>query len=74
MRIENVFSTRSNQFHARYIRPYQKYFSLPAILGKEHLLDRMVDFLCEQLEERFVEGKNAGKVADLADWIEYGRS
>lgn len=71
-RIENVFSTRSNHFHARYIKPYQKYFNLQAILGKQHLLDHMVEYLCTELDKRFVEGENAGKTADLADWIEYG--
>lgn len=43
------------------------------ILEKERLADRMITLLCEQLEERFVEEKNAGKVVDIADWIEYGK-
>ncbi|CAM1511888.1 Fc.00g094010.m01.CDS01 [Cosmosporella sp. VM-42] len=70
-RIENVFSTRSNEFHGRYMKPYQKYFSMNTILEKEHLVDKMVLSLCQQLENRFVDGRNAGKTADLADWIEY---
>jgi hypothetical protein len=70
-RLENVFSTRSNYFHARYMKPYQKYFSINTILGKEHLIDHMVECLCRELEKRFVDGDNAGKIADLADWIEY---
>lgn len=70
-RIENVFSTRSNTFHNRYMKPYQKYLSMNTILEKEHLADKMVISLCQQLENRFVDGQNAGKTADLADWIEY---
>ncbi|KAM0543294.1 hypothetical protein ACHAPJ_012378 [Fusarium lateritium] len=71
MRLENVFSTRSNAFHGRYMKPYQKFFSMNTILEKEHLADKMVLLLCEQLENRFVKGNNKGKTADLADWIEY---
>lgn len=70
-RLENVFSTRSNVFHGKYMKPYQKYFNIGTILGKEHLLDNMIRSLCEQLETRFVDGRNAGKTAELADWIEY---
>ncbi|KAF4982904.1 hypothetical protein FDECE_17421 [Fusarium decemcellulare] len=70
-RMENVLSTRSNAFHGRYMKPYQKHFSMNAILEKEHLVDKMVLLLCQQLENRYVEGQNKGKTADLADWIEY---
>lgn len=73
-RLENVFSTRSNFFHGKYMKPYQKYFNLNTILGKEHLLDEMSRSLCQQLENRFVDGKNANKTAELSDWIEYGKS
>lgn len=34
----------------------------------------MVEYLCTELDKRFVEGENAGKTADLADWIEFGMS
>ncbi|KAG9259119.1 cytochrome P450 [Emericellopsis atlantica] len=70
-RLENVFSTRSNVFHARYLKPYQKFFSMSTILGKEHLADNMARVFCEQLETRFVDGDNGNKTCDLADWIEY---
>lgn len=67
-RLENVFSTRSNVFHARYLKPYQKYFSMNTILGKEHLADNIVRSFCQQLETRFVSRDHA---FDLADWIEF---
>jgi hypothetical protein len=72
-RIENIFGTRSNVFHAKYLKPYQKYFTMNTILEKEHLADNIVLSLCGQLENRFVNGQNAGKTADIADWIEYGK-
>lgn len=42
-------------------------------MQKEHLADKVVMSLCEQLENRFVLGGNANKTADLADWIEYSK-
>lgn len=53
------------------MKPYQKYFAINAMLEKEPLADKMVISLCQQLENRFVDGQNAGKTAPLADWIEY---
>lgn len=54
------------------MKPYQKFFSNTKVLEKEGSADRMVSLLCEQLDQRFVDGPNAGKTVDLADWIEYG--
>lgn len=70
-RIENVFSTRSNGFHATYMKPFAKFFSPNEVLAKEGLSDKTVALLCEQLDARFIDGDNAGKVADLAQWIEF---
>lgn len=67
-RMENVFSTRSHVFHARKLKPYQKYFTTPNILKKEHLVNETVLSFCKQLETRFV---NKVETAPLADWIEY---
>jgi hypothetical protein len=53
------------------MKPYQRYFSINTILEKEPSADKMVVALCEQLENRFMNGKNTGKTAPLADWIEY---
>ncbi|KAH8664387.1 cytochrome P450 [Xylariales sp. PMI_506] len=70
-RIKGIFSTRSNTFHITYMRPYRKYFSTAMILGMEHLADKMVTLMCQQLEHRFMDESNAGKTCDLAMWIEY---
>lgn len=70
-RIENVFSTRNNTFHATYMKPFAKFFSPNEVLAKEGLSDRTVALLCEQLEARFMDNENVGKVVDLAQWIEF---
>jgi hypothetical protein len=53
------------------MKPFAKYFSPNEVLAKEGLSDRTVALLCEQLESRFMEDENAGKVVDLAQWIEF---
>ncbi|KAI5927227.1 cytochrome P450 [Camillea tinctor] len=67
--IQNVFGTRSNAFHGKYMRPIQKLYTMTSILTMESLIDRTIVSLCEQLENRFMSGKNAGKTCDIADWI-----
>lgn len=42
-----------------------------SMLSMEGLVDKTIRSLCEQIENRFVEGKNAQKTCDIADWIEF---
>lgn len=53
------------------MKPFAKFFSPHEILAKESLSDKTVALLCDELETQFINGKNAGKVVDLAQWIEY---
>ncbi|KAF2202045.1 cytochrome P450 [Delitschia confertaspora ATCC 74209] len=69
--IPNLFSTRSNEFHSKTIRPVQKLYAFPNTYQIEHLMDKTIRVLCTQLEERFMEGSNAGKTCDLADWVSF---
>lgn len=69
--IQNVFGTRSNAFHSRYMKPIQKLYSMNSMLSMEGLVDKTIRSLCEQIENRFVDGKNAHKTCDISDWIEF---
>lgn len=69
--MEHIFSTRSNQFHLAQLTPIQKFYSIQGVLAYENLVDRAMLLLCEQLENRFVNGANAAKAFDIADWISY---
>lgn len=51
--------------------PIQKLYSNQGVLAYEDLIDRTILLLCEQLETRFVNGNNASKTCDIADWISY---
>lgn len=42
-----------------------------SMLSMEGLVDKTIRSLCEQIENRFVDGKNTHKTCDIADWIEF---
>lgn len=42
-----------------------------SMLSMEGLVDKPIRSLCEQIENRFVDGKNAQRTCDIADWIEF---
>lgn len=69
--MEHIFSTRDNQFHLEQLTPIQKFYSIQGVLAYEDLIDRAMLLFCEQLEARFINGDNAGKICNLADWTSY---
>lgn len=69
--MEHIFSTRDNQFHLEQLTPIQKFYSIQGVLAYEGLIDRAMLHFCEQLENRFINGDNAGKTCNLADWTSY---
>ncbi|EOA80752.1 uncharacterized protein SETTUDRAFT_100442 [Exserohilum turcica Et28A] len=69
--IPNIFSTRSNEFHSKAVRPVQKLYSLQNALQIESIMDNDLRTLCAQLESRFIQGANSGKTCDIADWISF---
>jgi len=70
-RIENIFSTRSNDFHKKYVRPIAKIYSMSNILTLEPLADRTTQTFCRRLEAEFINGGNAGKKCDLVQWMSF---
>ncbi|PVH93928.1 cytochrome P450 [Periconia macrospinosa] len=69
--VSNIFATRDNDFHSKQLRPVQKLYSLQAAQNFQPMLDASTETLCHQLEQRFIEGANKGKVCDIADWISF---
>jgi hypothetical protein len=69
--IQNIFSTRSNEFHSRSLRPVQKLYSLQNALQIEPIMNDNLRLLCSQLESKFMDGTNTGKTCDIADWISF---
>ncbi|UPX12095.1 uncharacterized protein EKO05_0002667 [Ascochyta rabiei] len=69
--IQNLFSTRSNEFHAKGIKPVQKLYSLQSALQLEPLMDEDLRVFGAELERRFMTGDHRGRTCDIADWISY---
>lgn len=70
-KIEHIFSTRDNSFHLEQLTPIQRFYSIQGVLAYEDLIDRAMLLFCEQIEDRFINGDNAGKTCNLADWTSY---
>lgn len=52
-------------------RPVAKYFSISHTLLLEPHMDVVINDLCQQLENRFVDGPQGVKDCDLGEWVEY---
>lgn len=68
-RIQNIFSTRSNEYHRKYVRPIAKIYGLNNILTLEPLADKTTATYCRRLEEEFVDRKD--RRCDLVQWMMY---
>ncbi|KAF1930580.1 pisatin demethylase [Didymella exigua CBS 183.55] len=69
--IQNLFSTRSNEYHSRGIKPIQKLYSFQSALQLEPLMNADLHVFGRELERRFMDGDNRGKACDMAAWISY---
>lgn len=69
--IYNLFSQTDPHVHARERKPIAKYFSPAGVAPLEPHMDRSIEILCGQLEDRYMNGGNAGRVCDLGDWIDF---
>lgn len=70
----NLFSQTDPVKHRRERQPVAKYFSSAGITTMEPHMDKVVNTFCEQLEKRFIDGENAGKVCNLGQWILFCKS
>jgi hypothetical protein len=69
--IQNLFSTRSNEYHSRGLKPVQKLYNLQSALQLEPLMNEDLRVFGHELERRFMQDGNKGKTCDIADWISY---
>ena len=60
--------------HARERRPVAKYYSPAGVAPLERHMDRSIEVLCGQLEQRYMSGGNAGQPCDLGAWIDFCES
>lgn len=44
---------------------------MTGVLPLEPHVDDMIQYLCQRLEEKFIDGPNANKICDLGEWISF---
>ncbi|KAH8433934.1 cytochrome P450 [Aspergillus melleus] len=69
--IYNLFSECEPEVHARQKRPISKHYSMTGVLPLEPHIDEMILYLCQRLEERFIDASGATKTCDLGEWIAF---
>ncbi|KAJ5375837.1 hypothetical protein N7517_007843 [Penicillium concentricum] len=68
--IYNLFSECDPKVHAQEKRPISRHYSLVGVLPLEPHIDDMISYLCQRLEEEFIDGPSP-KTCDLGEWIAY---
>ncbi|KAI9039403.1 cytochrome P450 [Aspergillus affinis] len=69
--IYNLFSECQPEVHARQKRPISKHYSMTGVLPLEPHIDEMIRYLCQRLEEKFINASGAAKTCDLGEWITF---
>ncbi|CAN8105531.1 unnamed protein product [Discula destructiva] len=70
-RISNVFNAADNVWHGNQIRPIRSMWTMTQVLQQEPAIDETLTKLLAKLESKFVDGKNAGAVCMMDDWLGY---
>jgi len=67
-RLESLFSTKNEGYHAKYRRCVSNAFAMSSLVGYEPLVDSTTDAFIEQTTKRYSE---TGKDCDFAKWLQY---
>ncbi|KAH8808618.1 cytochrome P450 [Xylogone sp. PMI_703] len=68
--IKNAFSTQSNEFHARALRPIGKFYKMSSLLSTQQPnVENTIELFCKRLDEEFVNGPNAGRTCSMDQWL-----
>ncbi|KAI1056935.1 hypothetical protein LB507_002367 [Fusarium sp. FIESC RH6] len=65
----NLFSQTDPAKHRKERKPIAKFYSTSGVTALEPHINKVIDQLCWQLEQRFMDGNNVGKVCDIGQWI-----
>ncbi|KAF5724352.1 cytochrome P450 monooxygenase [Fusarium mundagurra] len=65
----NIFSQTDPAKHRKERQPIAKLYSSAGISTLEPHMDKVINQLCRELEERFMDGDNAGKICNIGRWI-----
>lgn len=64
----NLFSQTDPVKHRKERQPLSKHYSSGGITTLEPHMDKVIAQFCGELEKRFIDGDNAGKVCNIGEW------
>jgi cytochrome P450 len=67
-RLQSLFSTKDEEYHARYRRCVNSAFSLTGLVGYEPLVDSTTDAFIEQTEKRYC---STGRSCNFSRWLQF---
>ncbi|KAF4967945.1 hypothetical protein FSARC_4598 [Fusarium sarcochroum] len=67
-RIQNIFNTADEGFHAKYTKPIRGFWTLPKMLEAEPIMDETLCELITYLDNRYA---STGYVCKLDEWVSY---
>lgn len=68
VRLQSLFSTKDEGYHARYRRCVNGAFSMSSLVGYEPLVDSTTDAFIEQTEKRYCD---TGKTCNFSRWLQF---
>jgi hypothetical protein len=72
-RLQSLFSTTDEGYHAKYRRCVNNAFAMSSLVNYEPLVSSTLGVFLEKTEERFCKnaGGNGGEVCDFGTWLQY---
>ena len=68
VRLQSLFSTKNEDYHAKYRRCVNNAFSMSSLVGYEPLVDSTTDAFIEQTQQRYC---NTGRVCNFSRWLQF---
>ena len=67
-RLQSLFSTKDEDYHAKYRRCVNSAFSMSSLVGYEPLVDSTTDVFIEQTKKRYCD---TGKTCNFSKWLQF---
>lgn len=68
VRLQSLFSTQDEEYHANYRRCVNSAFAMSSLVGYEPLVDSTMDAFLQQTEQQY---SSPGKTCDFARWLQF---
>lgn len=68
VRLQSLFSTKDEEYHAKYRRCVSNAFAMSSLVGYEPLVDSTTDAFIEQTQQRYCK---TGKSCNFSQWLQF---